>query len=96
MTPELTRVLWCTMFFRLFQALLSCWKDGTDYSSKAKLPTDAILMRTERMVRVNRCMWHHVACNLEESIPYLAEGVRREYSRYSSERMGLVSEALAD
>ena len=50
---ELTRVLWCTMCFRLFQALLSCWKDGTDYSSKAKLPTDAILMRTERMVRVN-------------------------------------------
>ena len=67
MTPELTRVLWCTMCFRLFQALLSCWKDGTDYSSKAKLPTDAILMRTERMVRVNHCMWHHVACNKKVS-----------------------------
>ncbi|CAM9766326.1 unnamed protein product, partial [Ectocarpus sp. 12 AP-2014] len=32
------------------QALLSCWKDRTDFSPRSRLPTDAVLMRTERMV----------------------------------------------
>eukprot|EP00752_Nemacystus_decipiens_P018674 g16742.t1 len=54
--PTLTAVSFSHFYTPLLQALLSCWKDGTDYSCKAGLPTDAILMRTERMVLMFRLL----------------------------------------
>ncbi|CBJ26655.1 conserved unknown protein [Ectocarpus siliculosus] len=48
--PTLTAASFSHFYTPLLQALLSCWKDRTDFSPRSRLPTDAVLMRTERMV----------------------------------------------
>ncbi|CAM9123067.1 unnamed protein product [Ectocarpus sp. 12 AP-2014] len=53
--PTLTAASFSHFYTPLLQArytfaLLSCLKDRTDFSPRSRLPTDAVLMRTERMV----------------------------------------------
>ncbi|CAN0219224.1 unnamed protein product, partial [Pylaiella littoralis] len=54
--PTLTAASFSHFYTPLLQALLFCWKEGTDFSAKSRLPTDAILMRTERMVLMLRLL----------------------------------------
>eukprot|EP00903_Cladosiphon_okamuranus_P011447 g10784.t1 len=54
--PTLTAASFPHFYTPLLQALLTCWREGTDYSSKSRLPTDAILMRTDRMVLMFRLL----------------------------------------
>ncbi|CAM9771375.1 unnamed protein product [Hapterophycus canaliculatus] len=54
--PTLTAASFSHFYTALLQALLSCWKDRTNFTARANLPTDAILMRTERMVLMFRLL----------------------------------------
>ena len=42
--PRVLPFLWAK------QALVTCWKDRTEFFARPRLPTDALLMRTHRMV----------------------------------------------
>ncbi|CAM9211941.1 unnamed protein product [Discosporangium mesarthrocarpum] len=49
--PTLTAASFTHFFTPLLQSLVSCWRDGTDFSGKW-VPREALLMRTERMVLI--------------------------------------------
>eukprot|EP00904_Undaria_pinnatifida_P010786 jgi/Undpi1/6838/HiC_scaffold_21.g09314.m1 len=54
--PTLTAASFSHFFTPVLQALVTCWKDRTEYFARPRLPTDALLMRTHRMVLIFRLL----------------------------------------
>ncbi|CAM9484206.1 unnamed protein product, partial [Sphacelaria rigidula] len=54
--PTLTAASFIHFFTPLLQALVTCWKDRTDFFARPKVPTQALLMRANRMILVFRLL----------------------------------------